>query len=218
MDKRTLFFDYDGTLHNSIKIYYPAFLKAFDYLISQRACENRLWTEDEVSKWLGFNKEEMWDAFMPTLDSELKDLAGNIIGKRMDELVLQGEAELFPNVAEILYLIKKDQFELIFLSNCSNSYMERHRDLFKLDRFFDAYYTAEQFDYISKADILTKVVEKHPNPRAVIGDRLKDFDAAKANNLLSIGCSYGYGTKEELNKADIVIDRFDELLTIIRPL
>ena len=29
-----IIFDYDGTLHNSIKIYKPAFLKAYDYLIS----------------------------------------------------------------------------------------------------------------------------------------------------------------------------------------
>ena len=28
-----IIFDYDGTLHNSIKIYKPAFMTAYDYLV-----------------------------------------------------------------------------------------------------------------------------------------------------------------------------------------
>jgi len=30
---KTIYFDYDGTLHNSNKIYAPAFRKAYDFLV-----------------------------------------------------------------------------------------------------------------------------------------------------------------------------------------
>ena len=33
--KINIIFDYDGTLHNSIKIYGPAFRKAYEYLIKE---------------------------------------------------------------------------------------------------------------------------------------------------------------------------------------
>ena len=32
---KNIVFDYDGTLHNSIKIYAPAFREAYNYLIDQ---------------------------------------------------------------------------------------------------------------------------------------------------------------------------------------
>ena len=40
----------------------------------------------------------------------------------------------------------------------------------------------------------------------MIGDRFHDIETAVRNDLLSIGCSYGYGSPEELASADIIAD------------
>lgn len=215
MDK-TLFFDYDGTLHESIKVYYPAFLKAHNFLVSQEACETKEWTKGEVARWLGFNKEEMWKSFMSNLEGSLKDKAGMIIGMEMDRLTVLGEASLYNNVESTLLELKERGYILIFVSNCSNKYMETHRRTFKLDRFFSDYHTAEMYNYISKSEIVGQIVNQYENPLAIVGDRYKDIEAGKDNGLLTIGCRYGYGSKEELVTSDYIIERIEELLEIER--
>lgn len=40
-----IIFDYDGTLHNSIKIYKPAFMTAYDYLVDNGYAKKREFSE-----------------------------------------------------------------------------------------------------------------------------------------------------------------------------
>ena len=52
--------------------------------------------------------------------------------------------------------------------------------------------------------------------RAVmIGDTSFDIDMAKAAGLKTIGVSWGYHGREKLAQADVVIDRFEELLPVL---
>ena len=57
---KTIYFDYDGTIHNSIKIYAPAFKKAYDFLVENNKAEPKNWKDEEIKKWLGYSKKEMW--------------------------------------------------------------------------------------------------------------------------------------------------------------
>ena len=58
-----LIFDYDGTLHNTMKIYKPSFLKAYDYLVSVGKAAPRIFADNEISCWLGYSGAEMWKLF-----------------------------------------------------------------------------------------------------------------------------------------------------------
>ena len=69
----SLIFDYDGTLHDSIKIYAPAFRQAYAYLVSLKLAEERTWTDGEISPWLGFSSRDMWNSFLPELPQFYKD-------------------------------------------------------------------------------------------------------------------------------------------------
>jgi uridine kinase len=80
----------------------------------------------------------------------------------------------------------------------------------------------EYFDYIeciqenglTKPQLVRKIREKFGGlTAAVVGDRVHDVEAARETNSLSIGVLFGYGG-EEPEKADITINRFDELLSI----
>jgi phosphoglycolate phosphatase len=52
----------------------------------------------------------------------------------------------------------------------------------------------------------------------MVGDRRHDVIAAKNNAVLSVGVTYGYGTKQELVDAgvDYVCDSPREVVTLIR--
>ena len=51
--------------------------------------------------------------------------------------------------------------------------------------------------------------------RAVVGDRLSDINAAKDNDLVSIGCNFDFAQEDELSQAEVIIDDIIELKTIL---
>ena len=109
-----IIFDYDGTLHNSIKIYKPAFIKAYNYLVSKDYAEEREFKEEEISKFLGLSAKDMWNTFMPDLPKSEKEKCSSIIGESMIEYIDEGKAELYDGVIDVLN--KLSAIELYILS------------------------------------------------------------------------------------------------------
>jgi phosphoglycolate phosphatase len=83
--------------------------------------------------------------------------------------------------------------------------MERHRRVFRLDRFFDYFYCCEEYDFIPKYQIFRLIALQHTGQFIVVGDRFHDIETATENGLASIGCGYGYGSMKELSAADIIV-------------
>lgn len=207
-----LLFDYDGTLHNGIKIYAPAFRTAYSYLVENGFADPKEFTDSEISYWLGFTADEMWKCFLPKLPDRVKQKCGAIIGKEMISLVNKGIAELYPQAEYILQKLKDLGYNLIFLSNCKRAYMIVHIKQFSLDRFFSSFYCSEEFCFKPKHEIFHTIKEDYPGDYIIIGDRFHDMEISKRHNLRSIGCLYGYGTITELHCATLQIERLSDIL------
>ena len=65
---KTIIFDYDGTIHNTLGIYEPAFREAYQWLSEQNVVEEQKIETAQIAGWLGLNSKEMWDTFLPELD------------------------------------------------------------------------------------------------------------------------------------------------------
>lgn len=200
-----IIFDYDGTLHNSMLTYAPAFRATMKQLADMGYLPQREYSDSDISYWLGFNSADMWSNFAPDLDPEIRERARVRLGEDMAQRVERGEGALFPHAQEVLTELKKRGYTLIFLSNCRIHYMERHRRVFGLDRWFDFFYCCEEFGFVPKYEIFRQIAPRHEGPFIVIGDRFHDIETAAENGLPSIGCGYGYGSHEELAKADVVV-------------
>jgi phosphoglycolate phosphatase len=211
---KTIFFDYDGTLHNSMEIYAPAFRKSYSNLVSMGLAKDKDWNDEEILKWIGYSPDEMWEKFMPDLDEEIKVLSSNIISEEMNRLIKTGAPKLYDRSIETLDYLKNKGYNLIFISNCKREYMENHRDLFNLDLYFNDMICSEDYNYLAKKDILRKHVHKYPKEMVIVGDRDKDIEAGKFNSIMTIGCAYGYGKREEIDKSDKVIEDISELMNI----
>ena len=60
-DRRgTVFFDYDGTLHDTMALYGPAFRAACAWLSKEGWLERRTYADADIACWLGWTTEEMW--------------------------------------------------------------------------------------------------------------------------------------------------------------
>ncbi|MCK8060346.1 MULTISPECIES: HAD family hydrolase [unclassified Fusibacter] len=212
---KTLYFDYDGTLHDSIAVYAPAFRKAFDYLVEHGYANERSWADDEIAKWLGYNKEAMWQAFMPDLPEALKQEAGMLIGTEMNRRIEKGEARLYKHSLKVLRYLRQQGYRLVFISNCSDGYMQAHKKQFGLDDYFDEFITSQAYDYLPKWQILSILRGNQHENALMIGDRWMDMEAGIKNNMQTIGCRYGFGTTKELENATVLIDDVGELMGIL---
>lgn len=211
-----LIFDYDGTLHDSIRIYAPAFRLALDHLVSFGITKSKEWSEDEICHWLGFSSKDMWNAFIPDLPQKRKDECSQIIGDAMLQFAHEGQAQLYPHAIEVLQQLNKDGYNLIFLSNCKHSYMQSHIEQFHLDNYFSAFYCTEDFDFKPKHEIFCTIKQNYIGEFIVIGDRFQDMEIAQRHGLKSIGCSYGYGEPWELSYSTMVASKVDDIVLLLK--
>ncbi len=207
-----LLFDYDGTLHESLKIYAPAFRRAMKYLEEKQLREEVVYTDEEIAYWLGFNVKEMWNSFMPGLSENEKNRCSQLIGAEMLRLTEEGQAQLYEGATLVLEELKKKGYELLLLSNCKISYLQAHKKTFQLEKYFTDFYCSEEYGFRSKFEIFEEIKKKYQGIFIVIGDRYQDMEIARKHELTFIGCTYGYGKEEELQWADKKIDNLQELL------
>src|SRR5690554_6157212 len=143
MKYKTICFDYDGTLHESIHLYYPAFLKAYTFLVEKGVQPKKAWTKAEVSQFLGQNPKEMWASFEPAVPPNLYQAASKIIGAEMKRLIDLGQAKLYQGALEVLKRLKEKGYHLVYLSNAKIYYLEAHQQYFNLKRYIDDFVVSE---------------------------------------------------------------------------
>lgn len=212
---RTLIFDWDGTLHNTARLYGCAFRSAYRFLVTNGYAPDRVYSDEELSVYLGMNAPDMWNTFMTELPNNIKRLASDMVGKNMVKAIQAGKAVLYPGTEEILDILKQTGFQMVILSNCKHDYMQAHRAAFGLDRWFDAYYCCEDYNFAPKEEIFPFIQENYPGQFAVIGDRSSDFKTAQVHKLFSVGCAYGFGCAEELSNASCIVGNITEIPKVI---
>jgi len=128
----------------------------------------------------------------------------------------RGEGELYEGVAETLDKLHRRGIRLFVASNGLEHYVKGVVHHKGLDSLFEGIYSAGEYGTASKVDLVRICLERHRIERAwMVGDRSSDVEAGKRNGLTVIGCSYAqFGKAGELDGADRVITRFDELLVM----
>ena len=204
-----LIFDYDGTVHNTARLYGCAFRKAYERLTADGYAEEHYYSDEYMSKYLGMTADEMWQEFMPDLPPDITKRTSAEVGSEMVNQVFTGSAALYDGIA----------LKMVILSNCHREYLDAHRRHFNLDRWFDGYYCAEDFGNIPKEKIFTHIKKNFPNEKyIVIGDRYSDFKVGLVHGLPTVGCAYGFGDESELSVCTAVIKSPSELVSVIENL
>ena len=201
MSKGTIFFDFDGTLHDSMELYAPALRSAYAWLVEQSVVEPREFADEEICGWLGWAVEDMWTTFVPGIQEDMWRAASKIVADEMNDLLRAGKGALFEGIPDVLAQLKAKGFSIVFLSNCGRPYCDEYLAAFGIEHLFDATYCAAEFDFIPKWQIYQQVAGKHPQPHIMVGDRFHDMEVATHAGIPSIGCSYGYGEPAELEVA-----------------
>jgi phosphoglycolate phosphatase len=130
------------------------------------------------------------------------------------------ENELYPGISEMLEQNKGSSLYIASLkpASCCSKILE----YLQLRSLFKGVYGSSEDKYIyDKIDLLRQIiVDEKINFGVMVGDRATDIDAAKKNNLISIGVTYGYGSRKELVDAgsNFVVDSPLELAKVLSTL
>ena len=216
--KPTLIFDYDGTIHDTLHIYEPVMRETYHRLAQQGYVKEEPLARERIAGWLGLNAKEMWDDFQPQLADEIKEQAAKRNGDGMVSRVRAHEARWYENARSTLDLLKQNGYPMIVLSNCKIGYREAHWEEFRMERWFDRFYDCESYGFVPKTQIIKEILPQYDAPYVVIGDREKDLACARAAGAVFVGCLYGYGSREELAGADILIKDIGELPEVLKKL
>ena len=202
---RTLIFDFDGTLHETGRIYVAAFRATREKLLAD-GYTVREYTDSEIEGWLGVNTPDMWAQFMPDLSPEQTDFYARYLGSVLNGLLSGPSAHLYDGAEETLTALKDQGYTMVILSNCMEAYRDAAIRRFGLDRLFTEFFCCQAYGDRPKEEIFPEIAGRYPGPFCVIGDRASDLKTAQVHGLYSIGCAYGYGTRAELAGADVIVD------------
>ena len=211
---KSIIFDFDGTLHNTIKIYYPAFSSGVEFLRNHGFAKDFELNEKNVSKFLGEKPNFAYDLIAKGADEKLKREVMALVGKKMDENIKNGLGELYPGTVKVLEELS-EYYDLYILSNCRESYLATALDVYGIKKYFKKYFAAETYAFIPKDEIIKKERNNIKEEIIFVGDRHHDMEAARINNLKSIFCNYGFGSYEEGKDANYKISSIGEILKLL---
>jgi phosphoglycolate phosphatase len=210
----TIIFDFDGTLHRGEELSLPIFYNCLKSLYHKFKISKEQPTTEEILSQFGKQTEEIYPSLLETNDSDIINFFSKCVEQSEVHAFDAGEGELYPKVPETLNTLKERGFKLALCTNARFDYFEAVVRRFQLAKYFDIMKAAGQFQGKDKTWMVKNIVKELGSKKfVVVGDRIHDIEAAKANGGISIGCTYGFGSNE-VKSADIRIAAFEELLTI----
>ena len=207
----TILFDLDGTLTdsaNGIAVSVQSALRAVGI------------DEPDVSKLRCFAGPPLHAYFMEYAGLDADTALAAVDAYRKD-YAARGMFinSVYPLIGDLLYNLKKNGMKLAVVTSKETSQATRILKEFGLLRYFDAVAGCTPEDTNTAKEFLIehalRALGKQYDRAGVVmvGDRFYDVEGAKAAGVASIGVSYGYGSREELEQcgADYIVGDQAEL-------
>jgi len=213
-ERKLIAFDLDGTIFETEELAVFAVQKTMDKLKKEGLYSRPKPEREECLSVLGMISEEIWDFLLPGSDREVQNRADQLLEAIEKDYLKKGLGNLYPGVKETLEKLKVKGWDFLIASNGGEGYVKSVIEVHGLNPLFAGIYSAGEYQTKEKGDLLRISRQKFPRLQAMVGDRRSDVEAGQANNLITVGCRYGYGYPRELQEADYKIDSFPEIIDL----
>jgi phosphoglycolate phosphatase len=207
----TLIFDLDGTLTDSK----PGIEGCLKEVLDARKISGH----GSLDRFIGPPVEQWAAELMPHASAEDRVALAREYRACYDRVGWSNNS-VYPGVPELLTQLHSDGFPLYVCTSKHEHFAVRILEKFGMAQYFNAIY-GDRIDYEShsKSDLLARILSQHAIDREtvwMVGDRSFDIEAAHGNGIRCLAVRWGYGTPEELAKADAVAAVPGDVIGIIR--
>ena len=132
------------------------------------------------------------------------------------------EFKLYNGTSEMLSLLKKENKKLFVATTKPKFFADKVLTQAKIHGLFDKIYGDTLTFDVTKTLMIKMIIEDNKlvdlSKVVMVGDRDSDVFAAKNNHINSVGVTYGFGSREELEKANatIIVNSVNELKEELR--
>lgn len=210
--------DLDGTLYSSTATTLGAVERAVRDLNARHGLGLARPAGELVLSGVGLTRGEFARKVFPSLDPRLHDEIDDLVWHWERALIREGRGALFPGADDALDELSSKGYALAVATNAGRSYMDEILDGFELRRYLRDARCAGAERTADKSGLILAILGTlglSAGRAVMVGDRRSDVEAAERAGTLSVGCTWGFGTREELAGADRVIDCFSDLPEIV---
>lgn len=208
--KKLVIFDLDGTLIDSL----AEVVVAINHVRHDFGLPHL--TENDVRKMLGSGKRLVDKAFQGANPAELERAQALYLS--YSEVYLLPSTCIYPGVADTLAKLKCDRVLMAVISNKHSRLSRKILTQLGIDAYFSFImgHDSLPFRKPSPEPVLKLLGDLHLDAcqGVVVGDSMSDILAGKSADVVTVGCSYGYGSVSELAHADYRIGSMPELLKL----
>jgi phosphoglycolate phosphatase len=195
---KNVLFDLDGTLTDPRE----GITRCLQYALEK--LNQRVPSQSALEAYIG---PPLRSAFAALLESPSAEEVEAAVGFYRERFALVGlfENEVYAGVPSMLEGLRDAGFRLFVATSKAAVFAARIIEHFRLAPFFEGVYGAAldgRFD--NKADLLRHLLDTKAlaaSETVMVGDREHDTIAASHNRIFSLGVTYGYGSREELQMA-----------------
>jgi phosphoglycolate phosphatase len=194
-----LIFDLDGTLTDSK----PGIVGCLSKVVEAY----KIRYSGSLDRFVGPPVEEWTAELMPNASNEARVALARDYRACYDREGWKNNS-VFPGVREMLTQLHSQGFPLYVCTSKQQHFAVRILEAFELANLFTAIYGDKaEFANHSKVGLLASLLRESSLQKDavwMIGDRIYDFQAARANQISSLAAGWGYGSPQESAQADAV--------------
>ncbi|QPC45896.1 HAD hydrolase-like protein [Mangrovibacillus cuniculi] len=212
---KAIIFDMDGTLFQTDLILERA-LEATFHMLREKGLWDGPTPLKVYQKIMGVPLSVVWQTLCPNHSSEVHESSNDYFQEALIGLIKQKRGALYDDVESTLEVLSQE-YTLFIASNGVTDYLQAIVETYELHKFVTKTYSIDLIANGSKTDLVRLIKEENEIVFGyVVGDRISDFAAGSGNDLTSIGVKFDYAQEKELQQADIVVERFEELIDVIK--
>jgi phosphoglycolate phosphatase len=206
-----IFFDLDGTLTDSS----PGIVACINYALIELG--HGAVTGDRLRGMIGAPLTRIFSTLLDGADEELLDRAVAAYRVRFNDVGIFENA-LYPGVAEVIDRLSQTGHTLQIVTAKPAVSARRVTEHFGIARFFRALHgpelSARECDKAALVSAALQVAGGDPGLAVMVGDRAADVVAARVHNIRAVAAGWGYGSRDELERAgpDYVAETVHDLI------
>ncbi|WP_449460418.1 HAD family hydrolase [Streptococcus suis] len=210
---QTILFDLDGTLTDSGQ----RVLNSVAYALEKMGIE-----EPDTANLNRFIGPPLYESFSRFYQLSPEDTQSAVDAFRV-YFKEKGmfENQLYPGIIPLLEELRTAGKTLVIATSKPEIFAKQILEHFGIAHYFDVIAGASlDSSRISKADVISYAInqlEAFPNNAVMIGDREHDIEGARMHQLPAIGVLYGYGNKQEFEKAGatMIVETVQDLKRVL---